>query len=83
MRPSAARTVRTPASMEASSVTSICNGTTPDSLSGSMRSTRRAAAYTRCPCRASVAAASNPMPLLAPVIKMTFVISSEVEKSIS
>src|SRR5829696_6242374 len=63
-----------PATMDASSVTSIANVTMPRDSSAAMRSTRRATAYTVQPDSARWMAMDSPMPEDAPVTRATLFI---------
>src|SRR6478735_10845462 len=64
----------TPATIDASSVTSIANGMMPRDSSAAMRSTRRATAYTVHPDSTRWMAMDSPMPDDAPVTRATLVI---------
>src|SRR6478735_6720905 len=64
----------TPATIDASSVTSIANGMMPRDSSAAMRSTRRATAYTVHPDSTRWTAMDSPMPEDAPVTRATLLI---------
>ena len=71
MRPCSSMIRSMPATIEASSVTSIANVWTPRSDREAIRSTRRATAYTTKPLASRARAVLSPMPDEPPVTRAT------------